>query len=209
MKELTRTHRISIWIARATIVVALTLIVGLLVAQRRGSLGLVDVASVGDTTIYTRGLGWLWISVPLCALMIAFAVVLWLHPIRWFRIGSCGFLLFAGYLVFLTVDTNRDHRIVVSNNHFLRRVGFSFSPEQQTVQFDSLAYMVVTQRRPIRNGRPRFNLECHTPSGEVTSVPIHGLMKIALPEIIARAAAHDVLIGDTNSGEKIPPELQD
>jgi hypothetical protein len=208
MKELSRSHRVSIWIARATIVGALSVIVGLLVAQRQGSFGLVDVALVSDTTIYTRGLSWLWMAVPLCALMVALAVVLWLHPVRWFRIGSCGFLLFAAYLVFLTINTNRDHRVVVSNDHFLRRVGYSFSSEQQTVHFDSLAYMVITRQRPFRNRRPRFNLECHTPSGDVTNVPIHGLMKMALPEIIARAAAHDVLIGDTQTGEKIPPELQ-
>lgn len=116
--------------------------------------------------------------------------------------------MFAGYLIFLTVDVNRDHRVVVSDDHFLRRVGIALSPEQQTVHFESLTYMVITQQRPIRNGRQRFNLECYTRSGEVAIVPIHGLMKTALPEIVARAAAHDVLIGDTKTGAKIPPEWE-
>ncbi|MEZ6073337.1 MAG: hypothetical protein R3C10_24455 [Pirellulales bacterium] len=207
MKSVLKGRGVSVWVARATIAAALLGIVALLVAQRFGALGLVNVSHVEQTTVYTRGVGWLWMCLPLCTLMVAFAVVLWLNPVRWFRAASVAFIMFAAYVVYLAIDINRDHRVIVTDNHFIRRVGFSFSPEQQTVQYDMLAYMVVTRQRPTRGGRPRYDLECHTPSGAVMRVPIHGLMKLALPEILARAEAHDVLIGDGETGERIPADL--
>jgi len=109
-------------------------------------------------------------------------------------------LLGVGMLFFAPTGTN--HRLIVTPDSFDLRLGFWFAPEDTKVEYASLVYMSVDD---ARDGG--YVLTMYTKEGEEISVPIHDLLKAALPEILNAAADHELVIGEQPDGSQVPAAL--
>ena len=89
-------------------------------------------------------------------------------------------------------------------------VGTRHAPQVTTVDFSSLSYVQVAKVGSGSRKHPEYVLRCGTkPDGDEIDVPIEAVMKKALPDIIDRVARRGIVVRETESGWRIPPDLLD
>ena len=125
-----------------------------------------------------------------------------------FRLASLALFaisVWMGYTVlFVSFD---NHRVTIGPDSVTREVGTVSDPVIHHIDFSDTAYMIITESR--RNNRPYFELVAYSTSdGTETRIPIHDMMKEALPEIFRNAANADVIIGEAPDGAQIPEALR-
>ena len=195
-------NRTQMWLARGVIAAAVVFIVLL------KTVGIGNVTSVarGDVTVYS--------APPFGSILFGFmgilscvvAVVYWMQK-GWFYRGVCVALSVISLWIFFNAPTGLNHRVVVTPEYFFHRVGSWYSPIETKVDFKSLAYVSIDEAERTRNQRKTYELRCITERGNKISIPIYDMMKKALPEILKRAAEHEVVFGDSPDGRVIPSDL--
>ena len=104
---------------------------------------------------------------------------------------------------FFNTPTGFNHCAVVAPNYFFQRIGSWYAPVETKVDFDSLMYITLAEAKPDKSGRKTYELRCVNKKADETRIAINDFMKKALPEILKRAAEHNVLIGDGADGRVI------
>ena len=94
------------------------------------------------------------------------------------------------------------NRLILTPDSLVEHSGFWFSPRTTQVTFPTLDYMAVDEA-----GDGRYRLVTYDVDGNETSYPIGDLLKVALPDVIEHAAAHDIVIADGPDGWVIPSDL--
>lgn len=191
-------------IARGAIVVCVVMLIWFL----SGPDNAVSVTVENGASVYRNGT--LLTILPMLiigALTAALALVFWLQSQFVFR--CAGVFLFALSLyMFVNSPSQLRHRVVVSRDHVSSQVRAWYSPTIQGVELKDLAYVQIVDDGHGSAGHRRYALECcNRQTGECLSIPLHDLMRKALPEILRRAHEHDVMVFEYGNGAVLPSSL--
>ncbi len=186
------------WLARGAVALALLMLALLTIP------GIAEVRSVrnGEVVTYSSPFSLPLIFGAMGVVTTLAAVAYWMRT--WWLYRALGIALAAISLyVFFNAPTGLNHRLVVTPDYFFQRIGSWYAPIETKVDFNSLIYLTVAETKPDR-GRKAYELRGNKKeTGERIRVPISDMLKKALPEILKRAAQHEVLIGDGADGRMI------
>jgi hypothetical protein len=186
------------WLARGVVGVAVIMLIVLNIP------GIADVRLIktGDVTTYSAPLFGPIIFGVLGSVVGVVAVVYWMQR-GWVHRGASMVLAALALYVLFNTPTGFNHQLVVTPDYFLQRIGSWYAPVETKVDFNSLMYVSVMEIKPDKKGRKAYDLRCIRKGGESVRVPVSDMIKKALPEILKRAAEHNVLIGDAADGRVI------
>jgi hypothetical protein len=158
-----------------------------------GVSGCYEKATHGDQSIYTFAT-WLGIAVILGGLIMIPAG--WLLRRASMKYGITMMVL-GPLVLIIAAPAMYSDRVVVDAEHFEARYGIWVSPYTHNIRFDDLR---AIQRIgvPGRRNRTTYQLHCIRKDGTNEVVPIGDLVVNAVPEIMQRARAKQVLV----SGEE-------
>ena len=196
MISLSPTSQKQRWLARGAIVAALVMFIILKFAPLE-----ISAVKDGNTTLYKPPLVLPVISSAMGILTGVAALVFWMQPASIFRLFAIILAMIASYVLF-NAPTGLNHHLIVTADSFKQRIGPWYSPWDTKVEFNSLAYLSVER---TKDGAYAF--QAYTKSGEEIFVPVHDLMRKAVPEIMQRAGQCGVVIGDGPDGLPIPAAL--
>jgi len=190
------------WLSRGAVAAGVVMLIVL------KTVGIANVTSRthGDTTVYSVPLLGPVFFGALGIIACVLAIVYWMQQ-GWFYRGVSVALFGISIFVLFNAPTGINHRVVVTPEYFFHRVGSWYSPVETKVDFKSLAYVSIREEKRARNERKTYELRCITKEGAETSVPLYDMMKKALPEILKRAADHEVVIGESPDGRVIRSDL--
>jgi hypothetical protein len=190
------------WLSRGAIAV----LVVLLILLKTVDIGKVTSVTRGDVTVYSAppfvSILFGVLGIIICVL----AVVYWMQNVWFHRAVSVVLFIISAWMLF-NVPTGINHRVTVTPEYFFHRIGSWYSPVEAQVEFKSLAYVSIDETKRARNQRKAYELRCFTKRADEIIIPVHDLMKKALPEILKRAAAHDVVFGEGPDGRVIPLDI--
>jgi len=143
-------------------------------------------SEVGEKVMYTFA-GWVGASVILGGLLLV--------PLGWAlrrvtRYGVIAMIMSPILLIIVAPAMYSDH-VIIDNEHFEARYGFWFNPRQFNLRFAELReirYVGV----PGSRGRINYQLECRDQQGQTHVVSAGDLVRHAVAEVMARAAARGV-----------------
>ena len=193
-------NRTQMWLSRGAIAVLIILLVLL------KTVGLADVTSVtrGNMTVYSAPPFVSILSGIIGIVVCVAAVVYWMQRGIFCRGVSVALFVISTWVLF-NAPTGINHRVVVTPEYFFHRVGSWYSPVETRVDFKSLVYVSIGEAKRASKDRKSYELRCTKDGGADTiRIPVYDLMKKALPEILKRAAEHDVVIGEGSDGRVIP-----
>ena len=195
----------QMWFARGAMAAIAVLLIILLVFGP----GSIRAVKDGSTTTYSGSL-LLPIIFAIMGVMACLAGVMYLRqPGFFFRAVGVVLFLIGIYCLFNS-PTGLNHRVIVTSEYFFHRIGSWYSPAEAKVEFDSVVYMTIEETGADDQGHKRYELQCfEKQGGEKIRIPIHDLMRKALPEILKKAVHHDVVIGENAEGWQIPPDLRE
>lgn len=178
--------RIQVWLARGAIAGALLLLVFVSFPS-----GPVTSIRDGNDTVYSQSaVRSVFLTAALGGLTWIGAIVFWIQPAAVFRLGAI-VLGSLGTLAILNAPTGLNHRLTVSQNRFTQRIGAWYSPEETTIAFETLSRLAIHESQ---KNKSRI-LHCYPKDGgRATELPINDLLQAALPQIMLRAAQHNVAV---------------
>lgn len=188
--------RKQVWLARGVLLVLAALFLFLKLSKFE-----ISRSEIQGTTVYSPPFVFPIIFGVLGIAVGAMAVVFWMQG-RIYRILAPVLALLSLFVLFNT-PTGMNHSLIVTPHSFELRIGSWYSPVDTKVEFASLAYLSVDEAKA-----GDYELRALTRTGNKISVPICDLLKRALPDVLERAARHDVVIGDNADGWQIPPALR-
>jgi hypothetical protein len=191
------------WLARGGVGLAL---IGLLVINVPG-IAEIRSTRAGDITTYSAPPFGSVIFGLIGIVTAVLGVAYWMQRGLFYRAVSIVLAAISVY-VFFNTPTGLNHRLVVTPDYFFQRIGSWYAPVETKVDFNSLMYLTVAETKQDR-GRKTYELRGNKKgTGEPIRIPINDMMKKAVPEILKRAAQHEVLIGDGADGRVIALELK-
>ena len=194
--------RTQMWLSRGAIAV----LVVLFILLKTIDFGKVTSVTRGDVTVYSAlpfpSVLFGVLGIIVCVL----AVVYWMQNVWFYRACSVVLFIISAWML-VNVPTGINHRVTVTPEYFFHRIGSWYSPVEARVEFKSLAYLSIDEAKRTRNKRKTYELRCITNLGEKIIIPVHDLMKKALPEILKRAAARGVVFGEGPNGRVIPSDI--
>ncbi|MFO1513545.1 MAG: hypothetical protein U1F83_11615 [Verrucomicrobiota bacterium] len=193
----------QMWVARGAIAVllamaALTMVFGP---------GAVKVVKDGDTTIYSGSLLPSVTSAVLGMMTCLVGLFYWRQTALFFRTVAVVLFVISALCLF-NAPTGLAHRVVVTPEYFSHRIGSWYSPVEARIEFSSVLYMAVELKKSDHDSGRLYELVClKKPDNKPDRVPLHDLMKKALPEIFERARKLNIFIGDSPDGHPIPSDF--
>lgn len=154
------------------------------------------IETQGDTTLYKANDTLFLIcfySLGLFACTVA--VGFWLAR-GVYRLMSIPFFIgIVGMMGYFTYQGFGNHYVSVSPTTVISQVGSTRNPVRH--QLDLTQVMAMQIIETTRDKRPHFELVAYTkPNGDEILIPVHSLMKRALPEIIAKARKLHIPVTD-------------
>lgn len=118
----------------------------------------------------------------------------WLIRRQSFRLGFV-IMILAPVVLLIAAPAMYNDRVLIDDQHFEARYGFWFNPTEHNIRFMDLSKIqYVSVHRGGRRGGTKYELHCINKSGNDTVVAAGDLLRNAVPEILARAAASGVVV---------------
>ena len=195
---------VQVWIARVVIGVLVIMIIATQFSETRK----IEQVSDGDTTVYTSQsslFDYFFMIIPVITGVLAFVFFLQRGIFRFFAAAFVAITAWLGYTAF-QVDTS-NHRVTVSPDRVTREVGTVSDPIKHEIDFTNTAFLYIDEVPGTRG--PNYELVANSArGGKETRVPICGMMRAALPQIMDYASKNNVVIGESADGALIPPTLR-
>ncbi|QDU47306.1 hypothetical protein Mal52_58340 [Symmachiella dynata] len=195
-------HPIQVHLARIIVVAAFVMIIAL---QFSGTPP-VNVATKGDSTVYTENLSSKlpFIIFPVLTGIGAFVFALQPGIYRFFSVALVAITAWMAFNTFDIVSSN--HNVTLTPTRVTREVGTKAKPIRHSIDFTKTAYLYIDQVPGSRE--PKHELVAIAADGAETRVPISGMMRFALPQILETASQRYIIIGMSENGSAIPDALQ-
>ncbi|QDT51605.1 hypothetical protein Pan258_56940 [Symmachiella dynata] len=189
-------------LVRIIVVVAFVMIIAL---QFSGTPSL-NVATKGDSTVYTENLSFKlpFIIFPVLTGIGAFIFALQPGIYRFFAAALVAMTAWLAFNAFDIVSSNPN--VTLTPTSVTREVGTKAKPIRHSIDFTKTAYLYIDQVPGSRE--PKHELVAIAADGAETRVPISGMMRFALPQILETASQRNIIIGESENGSAIPDALQ-
>lgn len=195
---------IQVWLARIGILIAFSLLIAIIFFGRTT----VAIKTNGDETIYTATstLGYVFYIMPTLVGMGAIVLLLQRQGvIRFLGVFMGSISVWLLYTVF-TMDTG-NHQVIVSPLVVISEIGTRTKPVLHAIHFPTTRILSIDQI-PGQRG-PEYELVAISNlDGAESRIPVHTIMRAALPQIFSIAREHEISIEKSATGEEIPAALR-
>jgi hypothetical protein len=125
-----------------------------------------------------------------------------------FRLLGVALFGVTGWLIYTAATADHsNHHVLVTDTTITSEVGTRSNPIVHQIDLSQTAYIQIVEH--TQNNRPYFELVAHADAdGHESRIPIHGLMRAALPTILEAVSQHDIIIGESDTGGLVPGRLQ-